>query len=223
MPREPAQESLNTSTQSASQTAVDKKRAGPSRVDLDLVERSQRGDQAAFQQLVERYQWKVYSVAYGYCRNREDALDRVQEAFVKAYRNIGGFQATSSFYTWLYRVTANVCIDFLRREKRHRYGVDYDDGIQRRDTAETQWPTSGSMAHTNPDKALRNRELGDQLQKAVEKLSESHRDSLLLREIDGLSYEELAEVLDIPKGTVMSRLHHARNQLKKTLSGYAGG
>jgi len=187
--------------------------------DATLVASVRAGDMRAFRVLVERYQRRVYAVAMRYCKNGDDAMDRTQEAFVKAHQNLEKFQGTSGFYTWLYRITTNVCLDFLRREKRHKGHADYDD--QREKFAgDASVPTMGSGPGEAPDRAYQNLELGEQMKAALETLSPAHRSILILREVDGLSYDEIAAELDIPRGTVMSRLHHARGKMKESLAGY---
>lgn len=191
--------------------------------DEALVERAQRGERDAFRQLVERYQRRLYAVAFGMVRHKEDALDIVQESFIKVHRHLDSFQGTSSFYTWAYRICANLCIDHLRRRRRQQE-VDYDDSLQRGegggDGEEALLP---SRLGVDPSKVYQRKELLEQLERAMSSLSEKHRAIIVLREVQGLSYTEIAEVLDISKGTVMSRLHHARKNLQDALEGYLQG
>jgi len=187
-------------------------------IDQDLVERAVKGDPKAFRQLVERYQRRIYSIAYGVVRNPDAALDVTQDTFVRVHRSLATFKGDSSFYTWIYRITVNLCIDRKRREARQRE-VDYDDAVAHGD-AFTNGPTLGSAGFDNPAQAAQKKELAEHMQKALETLTGQHRAILLLREVDGLSYEELAETLEIPKGTVMSRLFHARKNFQKSLSHY---
>lgn len=187
-------------------------------IDQELVERAVQGDQKAFRQLVERYQRKVYTIAFGVVRNPDAALDVTQDTFVKVHRNLATFKGDSSFYTWIYRIVVNLCIDRKRREARQRE-VDYDDGIAHGEGF-TNGPTLASTGFDNPAQAAHRKELVEHMDKALETLSDEHRMILMLREVDGLSYEELAETLDIPKGTVMSRLFHARKNFQKSLSRY---
>lgn len=184
-----------------------------------LVRRAKRGDHKAFRTLMERYRRKVYSIAYGMVRDPEAALDISQEVFIKVHRYLGSFQGSSSFYTWLYRISINLSIDYLRKQGRHE-AVDYDDMLLRREPDDAEAMVMPTMLDVDPQKALDRRELGRQLAKAFEKLSEKHRAVLLLREVEGLSYEEIAKVLKIHKGTVMSRLHHARKNLQLALKEY---
>jgi RNA polymerase sigma-70 factor (ECF subfamily) len=189
--------------------------------DLTLVQRVRSGDQRAFQLLVERYQRKVYAVALGMVKDREEARDVTQEAFVKVHRYLDHFKGDASFYTWLYRITVNIAIDAIRKKggARDENLVEFDESV-RLDTAEAQLGTLGSGLGTNPQKAALRRELGEHITEAVQALPEQHRTILLLREVEGMSYEDLARTLGIPKGTVMSRLFHARLKLQKTLSEY---
>jgi len=186
--------------------------------DHSLVQRARSGDERAFRTLVERYQKKVYAVAFGMVKDREEALDVVQEAFVKVHKSLDTFKADATFYTWLYRITVNVCIDVIRRRGAMRAeAVEFDERIGH-DLAEANLGAVSSQLGSNPEKSVLRRELGEKIQEALEQIPEKHRAILLLRELDGLSYEELAQVLEIPKGTVMSRLFHARAKVQKLLS-----
>jgi RNA polymerase sigma-70 factor, ECF subfamily len=188
--------------------------------DLTLVKRVRGGDQRAFKLLVERYQRKVYAVALGMLKNREDAMDVSQEAFVKVYKYLDHFKGDSSFYTWLYRITVNVCIDVLR--KRAGSGgeaVEYDESVPM-DLSEANIGALGTRLGTNPQKSALRRELAEKIQEALAQVPEKHRAILLLREVEGMSYEDLSRTLEIPKGTVMSRLFHARAKVQKILSEY---
>ena len=186
--------------------------------DHSLVQRARSGDERAFRLLVERYQKKVYAVALGMVKDREEAMDVVQEAFVKVHRSLESFKADATFYTWLYRITVNVCIDVIRRRGVARgEAVEFDEHIAH-DLAEANLGAVSSQLGNNPEKAVLSREVGEKIQAALEQIPEKHRAILLLRELDGLSYEELAQALEIPKGTVMSRLFHARAKVQKLLS-----
>lgn len=180
----------------------------------ELIRLAQEGERGAFDVLVERYQKRVYSVAYGMVNDSEHALDVTQEAFVKAYQSIGSFVGRSNFYTWLYRITFNSAIDFIRREQRDK-SVSYEDGAKLDDA-----PVSGDSLLRrlpSPDSTVRRSEIKDAVMKAVETLPEEQRAAILLREVHGLSYKEIADVLKCSKGTVMSRLHYARHKLQKLL------
>jgi RNA polymerase sigma-70 factor (ECF subfamily) len=188
--------------------------------DLTLVKRVRSGDQRAFKLLVERYQRKAYAVALGMLKDKEEAMDVSQEAFVKVYKYLDHFKGDASFYTWLYRITVNICIDIIR--KRAGAGgeaVEFDETMPM-DVSEANIGALGSRLGTNPQKSALRRELAEKIQEALAAVPEKHRAILLLREIEGMSYEDLSRTLDIPKGTVMSRLFHARAKVQKILSQY---
>jgi RNA polymerase sigma-70 factor (ECF subfamily) len=189
--------------------------------DLTLVQRVRTGDQRAYALLVERYQRKVYAVALGMVKDKEEAKDITQEAFVKVYRYLDHFKGDASFYTWLYRITVNIAIDAMRKRggARDESSVEFDEGVAL-DTTEAHLGALGSALGTNPQKSALRRELADHITRAVQALPEQHRTILLLREVEGMSYEDLARTLEIPKGTVMSRLFHARLKMQKILREY---
>lgn len=191
--------------------------------DRKLVNQCQDGNDGAFKLLVEKYHKKVYSIALGMVHNAEDAHDISQEAFIKVHKYIDNFKGSSSFYTWLYRIVINLCIDFLRREGRYA-SVGYDDGQSHNANGE---PVAGDPMTPvdqtwNPAQELGRREAGEQIMKAIESLSPNHRAVILMREVEGLSYREMAKVLNCSQGTIMSRLHHARFKLRKLLKDYVG-
>jgi len=186
--------------------------------DNELIARILSGEARPFRLLVERYQRKVYMIAFGVVRNPDAALDVVQDVFVKVHRNLHRFKGDSSFYTWLYRITLNLCIDRKRRAARAKE-VDYDDAIGHQEGF-TSGPTLASVGIESPGRAAQRKELVEHMDVALNTLSEEHRAILLMREVDGMSYEEIAESLEIPKGTVMSRLYHARKNFQKSLSRY---
>ena len=191
--------------------------AGPS--DLEAVTRAAAGDHDAFRVLVERYQDRAYGLALRVMRDEEQAKDVVQEAFLKAYRSLGRFEGRSSFYTWFYRVVMNLCIDAKRRQPSGRM-VEWDEthaleapvgtGLDAIDPARQQ--ASG------PSGDLERAELREAIRRAIDGLPDDARQTLLLREVDGLSYSEIAKSLGVPKGTVMSRLHHARRRVRALLA-----
>jgi len=187
--------------------------------DQALVLAAQSGDREAFRGLYEVYHRRAFAVALGVVKNPEDATDIVQEAFVKVHKHLASFQGTSSFYTWLYRIVMNLAIDHIRRSKKSRQ-VDYQDGVAREEDDATG--LSPSIGTANPRKAVLQRELSDAIQAALDELPEYHRAVIVLREIEGLSYEEMSEALEVPKGTIMSRLFHARRKMQQALSPYLG-
>lgn len=189
--------------------------------DLTLVQRVRSGDQRAFKLLVERYQRKVYAVALGMLKDKEEARDVAQEAFVKVYRYLDHFKGDASFYTWLYRITVNICIDVMRKKGSGRGDehVEFDEQVKM-DVSEANIGALGSRLGTNPQKSALRAELAQRITEAIQQIPEAHRQILLLREIEGMSYEDLARTLKIPKGTVMSRLFHARLKMQKILNEY---
>ena len=183
------------------------------RSDSELIRACRRGDKEAFRELVERYQRKVVSVALGMVHNREDALEIAQETFVKAYENLTRFKGESSFYTWLYRIVVNRAIDFQRRERRHPT-VGLDD---RGPSGEGYEETLKEERLADPYQQAQSREIGDRVTEAINELTPDHKAVILLREVEGLSYDEISRVMQCSKGTVMSRLHYARKKLQKKL------
>lgn len=188
--------------------------------DVELVRRAKEGDRDAFRMLFERYHQRAFAVAVGVVKHRQDALDVVQDAFLKVHRYLDRFEGNASFYTWFYRIVMNLSIDHVRKRSRAR-NVDYDDTVSREDeerALDDAWlPT---LLNANPARAALRRELGEAIQAALAELPEYHRAALLLREVEGMSYEQIAEVQEVPKGTIMSRLFHARRKMQASLAPY---
>lgn len=182
--------------------------------DHALVAACKAGDRDAFQVLYQRYHRRVFAVAHGFLRNSEDALDVVQEAFIKVHRALPGFEGQSSFYTWLYRIVANLCIDHLRRSSRKR-GVTFDDRF-RQDTSEAVAELQASSLG-DPSRAVKNKEIVTAVATSLTELSDKHRAVLVMRELEGLSYTDMAKAMNCSKGTIMSRLFHARKNMQRLL------
>jgi len=208
--------SVNEQAPAASQEPREARR---SHEDDAIVERARAGDRAAFQTLFERYHRRAFAIAIGVVKRPEDALDVVQDAFIKVHKHIGNFQGTSSFYTWLYRIVMNLAIDHIRKARKV---TEWGDDVQRDDDA-GDGTLVPHMPDENPSKAVVRRELSAKINAALETLPEYHRAVILLREVEGMSYEEMAQVLDVPKGTIMSRLFHARRKLQEQLQPYLEG
>jgi RNA polymerase sigma-70 factor (ECF subfamily) len=177
--------------------------------DRRLVERSAQGDREAFGALVRRHQDRTFNLAYQVLRNREDALDVAQEAFVKAFASLPGFKGESSFTTWLHRIVVNLAIDSLRRRRRSQ-GTEYDD---RRAVPEE--PGVEVEAPGGPENELELKQVRALLARGIGLLPPAQRAVLVLREIEGLTYEEIARAVGCSLGTVMSRLFYARRKLQR--------
>ena len=204
----------------ATATTVDERRARERARDVVLVDQAKSGDSAAFQKLVIAHQGRLFSVAFGMLRDRDDAMDVVQDAFIKAHRKLGEFEGNAAFSTWLYRIAVNLCIDKKRSDARKRK-TDIDDAANRNldddDPLYAESKYAPRLSGANPLRNAGDKQLGAQIGKAMAELSDDHRAVVLLREVEGMSYEEIAEALHIPKGTVMSRLFHARKNLQRSL------
>ena len=172
-----------------------------------LVKKVQSGDRAAFEKLVNEYQAKIYNLALRMTGSRDDAYDMTQDAFIKAYRSIGDFRSESSFYVWLYRLAVNVCLDFLRAEKKRAH-VSLTE-LDETDNSELEIPDERFDPQTEAEKA----ELRQAVRRGLLKLPDEYRAILILREIDGLSYDEIGSVLSLEPGTVKSRIFRARKKL----------
>lgn len=177
-----------------------------------LLKKAAAGDAAAFEQLVIKYQTQVYNLALRMTGNPDDAADMSQEAFLRAWRGLEKFQFESAFSTWLYRLTSNVCIDFLRNAKRRQtVPLTYTDGEGEEQTLELPDETP------SPEEAAIYAERQAQMIAAMAQLEPEHRQILTLRVINDLSYSDIAEILQLKEGTVKSRLARARENLKKKL------
>ena len=174
-----------------------------------ILTRARRGDVAAFEELVRLYEKRVYAVALRSSGNPEDAADIVQEVFLRAWRSIESFRGDSGFSTWLFRITMNLCVDHAR----HRHAQPQTQPIVTDDETERPLPDPAPT----PEEHLDNRELGRELAAALAEVSEEHRRIVLLRDVSGMCYTEIAEVLEISEGTVKSRLSRARIALRKVL------
>lgn len=175
--------------------------------EVDLITRCQQGDHDALREIFDQYHKRVYSIAYGVLRQREDALDVVQEVFIKLFRSIKNFRGKSNFYTYLYRMAMNTAIDHSRKIKRGRFlSLDEEGGFQPSDEARNR-----------PDHIVAQKELEEKVKWAMEKLPADQKVALVFREVEGFSYQEIAESMGCSIGTVMSRLHYGRKKLQELL------
>jgi RNA polymerase sigma-70 factor (ECF subfamily) len=186
--------------------------SGIEQSDLELVRRVQRGDRGAFDLLVLRYQHKVVKLVARLLRDPTEAEDVAQEAFVKAYRALGSFRGDSAFYTWLYRIAVNTARNVMA--SRQRRPLDYEATLSESE----QSAVESRMRHTDtPEAAALTEEIHQTVNRAVELLPEDLRTAIILREVEGLSYEEIAEAMDCPVGTVRSRIFRAREAIDRSL------
>ena len=184
--------------------------------DWELVRRCKEGDRQAFRELVERYQRKAVAIALGMLHDREDALEVAQEAFAKVFTSIQQFKEEASFYTWLYRIIVNLAIDRQRQKSRQPL-------LERNDPEEGESSLIDMMpaeASADPYEQIKDKELGEHIRRAIAQLTPAHKAVILMREVEGLSYEEISEILQCSRGTVMSRLHYARKRLQSLLGRY---
>jgi len=188
-------------------------RDGRDQDDRELVTSARAGDRDAFRVLFERYHRRAYALALGVVRHPDDALDVVQDAFIKAHKYLDKFEGNSSFYTWLYRIVMNLAIDHLRKHKRVK-PVELDEQKLEDGADDSLIPR---ILGGNPGRALMDKQIRARIDEALAELSENHRAVLVMRELEGLSYEEMAQAMDCSKGTIMSRLFHARRNMQKRL------
>lgn len=184
--------------------------------DRELVESARKGDRDAFRVLFERYHRRAYALAFGVLRHQDDALDVVQDAFIKAHKYLDKFEGNSSFYTWLYRIVMNLAIDHMRKHRRVK-PVELDEQHLDGTLGGAEDSLLPKILGGNPGRALLDKEIRARIDQALSELSENHRSVLVMRELEGMSYEEMAQAMNCSKGTIMSRLFHARKNMQKRL------
>lgn len=182
--------------------------------DRELIERAQRGEQAAFRALVERHQRRAFTIAVGLVRDENDAREIVQEAFLRVYRGLASFQGGSSFFTWLYRIVMNLAIDLKRKPGRRDVELQESRVVEE----DADFPLVSRIDGADPVDVLRRQEIAARIRTALDALPDIHRGVILMREVEGMSYEEMAQAMGISKGTIMSRLFHARQKLQRALA-----
>ena len=186
--------------------------SGVEQSDLELVRRAQRGERGAFDLLVLRYQHKVVKLVARLLRDPTEAEDVAQEAFIKAYRALGSFRGDSAFYTWLYRIAVNTARNTMA--SRQRRPIDYEADLSESE----QSAVESRMRHTDtPEATVLSGEIHETVNRAVAELPEDLRTAIILREVEGLSYEEIAAAMDCPVGTVRSRIFRAREAIDRNL------
>ena len=179
----------------------------------DLIRKAKQGDMLAFEELILKHEKIVYNVALRMMNHSEDARDISQEVFLKAYRSLSNFDERSAFSTWLYRITHNTCIDEMRKRKgKQTYSLEEEleseDGSMQRQIADES---------DTPEESLLREEQKSEILQALDTLSEEHKAAIILRDVKGLAYEEIAEILELSLGTVKSRINRARNRLKNEI------
>ncbi|RYE94875.1 MAG: sigma-70 family RNA polymerase sigma factor [Myxococcales bacterium] len=215
LPAPPDDETAAVNTVSLATSNREARRA-EAEEDRGLIEAAREGDPTAFRKLVERHQRRAYTVALNLVRDDNDAREIVQEAFLRVYRGLATFQGGSSFFTWLYRIVTNLAIDVMRKPGR---GVgEFDESHTAEAPDEADYPLLSRIDGADPLDALHRLELGAKLTAALEALPPYHRGVILMREVDGMSYDEMAQAMGVSKGTIMSRLFHARQKLQKALA-----
>ncbi|MBI5865858.1 MAG: sigma-70 family RNA polymerase sigma factor [Planctomycetes bacterium] len=182
--------------------------------DSELVERTQAGDATAFELLVRRYQDRVYNMAYRMCRNTADAFDITQDTFVRALRALPQFQLRANFFTWLFRIGVNVALTQRRKEaRRHAFS------LTRQETGGDSDPPAFEPAVAgDPAGASTRRELSARIEEALEQVEAEYRTAVILKDVEELDYSEIAEILDVPIGTVKSRIFRGREALRRLLA-----
>jgi RNA polymerase sigma-70 factor (ECF subfamily) len=216
LPSTPAQRgTLNSAAISASNTK--QARAREAEEDRALIAKAQAGDTVAFRSLVERHQRRAFAIALSLVRDENDARELVQDAFLRVFKGLATFQGGSSFFTWLYRIITNLSIDLIRKPGRglgelaeRRLEADAVD-------SEPDFPLLSRIDGADPLEIVRRQEIAARLQAALDALPTYHRGVIVMREVEGLSYEEMARVMGVSKGTIMSRLFHARQKLQRAL------
>lgn len=185
--------------------------------DANLVKRSQKGDRAAFNELVRRHQKRIYNLCYRILGNREEAEDVAQEVFITVYKSLKDFRGDSALTTWIHTITTNHCKNRLKYLKRRRYFqtnsiddiVETNEGDMKREYASDEF--------YSPEEELEHSEAGIEIEKAINELEDEYKIVIVLRDVQGLSYQEIADILDLKEGTVKSRIHRARLELQAKL------
>ena len=187
-------------------------READAEIDHALIERAQTGDAEAFRELVERHHRRAYAIALALVRDEEDAREIVQEAFIRVYKGLSQFHGGSAFFTWLYRIVHNLSIDLIRKPSRRE--AELEAVLETEDPADNEFLR---FPDADPQDVVQRSQLRERIAAALDELPAYHRGVIVMREVQGMSYEEMAEAMGVSKGTIMSRLFHARKKLQKAL------
>jgi RNA polymerase sigma-70 factor (ECF subfamily) len=180
--------------------------------EFEMISRCQQGDQEALKEIFDKYHKRVYRISYGVVRRREEAIDIVQEVFIKLFRSIKNFKGRSHFYTYLYRMTMNTAIDHARKAGKQFFSsLDEDVSFEPPDELER-----------GPERVFLQKELEEKVKWAMSKLPAEQKAAIIFRDVEGLSYQEMAEAMGCSIGTVMSRLHYGRKRMQELLKDYVG-
>ncbi|HEX2076188.1 MAG TPA: sigma-70 family RNA polymerase sigma factor [Longimicrobium sp.] len=184
--------------------------------DHELVSRAQQGSDKAYRELLGRYQRPVFSIIYRMIRDREQAEDLAQETFVRVFNHIDRYDPRYKFSSWIFKIATNLTIDWIRRKELNTVSID---GSRNAVTAEQIEATSITIASPdeNPEELLEAKELGKEIEAAIGRLRPEYRAAILLRHVEGLEYQEIAEILALPLGTVKTYIHRGRNELREQL------
>jgi len=215
VPRRPTPTPVNTPAPTASNTK--EARIREAEEDRVLIGKAQQGDTAAFRRLVERHQRRAFAIALALVRDENDARELVQDAFLRVHKSLPTFQGGSSFFTWLYRIITNLSIDLHRKPGRQTTDID-DARLELDESRDSDFPLMARVDGADPHDVVRRKEIAARVQAALDALPSYHRGVIVMREVEGLSYEEMAVAMGVSKGTIMSRLFHARQKLQKALA-----
>ena len=182
--------------------------------DLPLIDRFKGGDQSAFEELVLKYQDRIYNLCRHMLGNTHEAEDAAQDTFLKAYQKLKDFKPEASLYTWLYRIAVNTCLDYKKRP--------FFESLFRKSDEDEEYILEPLSDEPSPEKLYESKQLGLALRKSLGKLSPKLKTVIILKEIEGLSYEEIVDILEISIGTVKSRISRAREELKEMMKNYIG-
>jgi RNA polymerase sigma-70 factor, ECF subfamily len=185
--------------------------------DHDLVTYARSGSERAYRELLDRYQRPVFSLVYRMVRDRELAEDLAQETFVKVFNNLGSYNPRYKFSSWIFKIASNLAIDTLRRKEPRMVSLDGAPDARTADEVESSRITIAS-SDENPEERLESKQLGEEIEGAIAGLRPEYRTAILLRHVEGRPYEEIAEIMEIPLGTVKTYIHRARSELRETLS-----
>jgi len=191
----------------------------PELPDALLVREAKAGDSDAFGELIRRYQDRIYTIVFSQLSSREDALDLTQEVFLKAHRRLPDFREDCVFYTWLYRIAVNSCIDFARRRRRAQEPFSLESEV----LVQAGYEPVDERAQADPERALVNKELGALLRAAIQTLPRSLRLAVILHDVEGLPQKEIAAIMGCPLGTAKSRIQRGRYELRDRLRPYLDG